>query len=74
MLFPKPTFADIAWSKVARATNTGKLGVAAKIATSDGSGRSPVICVYTHDFADKEDVMRGKPFPHAAFQCCVAKY
>lgn len=59
MLFPRPEIVDYYWSKVARATVNGELGDCAKVSTNDGSGRSPVICVYTHDFTDEEDVKRG---------------
>jgi hypothetical protein len=48
------------WKTIARAVATGQLGPAAKIGTDDGgdskSGR--LICVYTKDFADVEDVER----------------
>lgn len=62
MLFPGPFSADTIWNKIARATHAGELGIAAKIATNDNSGRSQVICIYTHDFTDLEDVKRGKCF------------
>ncbi|KAL0637838.1 hypothetical protein Q9L58_003228 [Maublancomyces gigas] len=58
MLFPGPFSADTIWNKIARATHAGELGIAAKIATNDNSGRSQVICIYTHDFTDLEDVKR----------------
>jgi len=58
MLFPSLTTCDSTWNKVARATNAGKLGVACKIATRDDSGKFPVLCVYTKDMMDKEDVKR----------------
>lgn len=66
MLFPGPFSADAIWAKIARATYTGELGIAAKIATKDDSGRSQVICVYTQNFADLDDVKRGE-------YCCLSR-
>lgn len=62
MLFPGPYSADAIWNKIARATHAGELGIAAKIATSDNSGRAQATCIYTHDYTDLEDVKRGE-FP-----------
>ena len=60
MLFPLPDDVDRIWRLVAEATAKGDLGIAAKVATDEGKGdRVPrLICVYTRDFADKEDVRR----------------
>lgn len=60
MLFPMADDVNRYWSLVATATAAGKLGHAAKVATDDGSGSvSPrLICIYTEDFSDKEDVKR----------------
>lgn len=60
MLFPGPYSADAVWNKIARATHAGELGEAAKIATNDNSARAQVICIYTHNFTDLEDVKRGR--------------
>ena len=60
MLFPMADDVNRIWSLVATATANGELGHAAKVATDDGSGnvRPRLICVYTEDFSDKEDVRR----------------
>jgi hypothetical protein len=58
MLFPFSNIVDETWRKVAKATLEGTLGCAAKVATDDGSGSLRLICVYTEDFADEEDVRR----------------
>jgi Bles03-like protein len=53
---------DAVWEKVASATSRGQLGLAAKVATAwpNPLARSSkrVICVYTYDFNDQEDVTR----------------
>ncbi|KAJ5357621.1 Protein of unknown function DUF1917 [Penicillium brevicompactum] len=58
MLFPTPDEVDETWATIARAMDKGELGDTAKVAPNDGSGHSPLICVYTVDFADVEDVKR----------------
>lgn len=60
MLFPIAEDVNRIWSLVAAATADGELGHAAKVATDDGSGNqgSRLICIYTEDFSDKEDVKR----------------
>ncbi|KAL2000921.1 hypothetical protein VTN02DRAFT_2458 [Thermoascus thermophilus] len=59
MLFPSVDHVDRVWRVVAKATRKGKLGVAAKVATDDGSaGRARLVAVYTRDFDDKEDIKR----------------
>jgi hypothetical protein len=61
MLFPSPSHVDEVWAKVARATQAGELGTAAKVATAaddDRSEKTRLICAYTEDFSDKADVMR----------------
>lgn len=61
MLFPAPSDVDEVWTKVAGATLAGTLGIAAKVATAgddDRSKESRLICVYTKDFSDKDDVKR----------------
>lgn len=63
MLFPTVEDVDYVWAKVAKGTAEGELGVAAKVAAredgveGDGGARR-LICVYTKDFADAEDVKR----------------
>ncbi len=59
MLFPMADDVNRIWSLVATATAEGELGQAAKVATDDGSGNAArLICIYTEDFSDKEDVRR----------------
>ena len=61
LLFVGPADVDYTWGKVARGTAENKLGVAAKVAVNageDGSGRERLICVYTKDFGDKDDIKR----------------
>ncbi|MCJ1244545.1 hypothetical protein MMC30_001743 [Trapelia coarctata] len=64
MLFPSASDVDRVWGIVAKGVLEGKLGVSAKVATSDdvglegGGERGKVICVYTADFGDKRDVKR----------------
>jgi hypothetical protein len=58
MLFLSTNMVDDVWRKVAKTTLDGTLGCAAKVATDDGSGRPRLICVYTADFTDEEDVRR----------------
>lgn len=59
MLFPSVNNVDSIWKTVATAMDEGKLGDAAKVATDNGSGDDRLICVYTRDFSDKDDVKRG---------------
>lgn len=58
MLFPSAEWVDSTWKKVVTAMDEGKLGSTAKVATDDGSGGARLICVYTDDFGDTEDVKR----------------
>lgn len=64
MLFPPVQDVDRVWRIVAKATWEGKLGIAAKVATNaedeEKSERSAqrLICIYTHDFSDQDDVTR----------------
>jgi hypothetical protein len=47
------------WGVVARAVANNELGTAARVAPFDGDNRKDrLICVYTKDFSDKEDVSR----------------
>lgn len=46
------------WAKVARATANGELGIAAKICPREEPDRHRLVCVYTQDFNDKDDVAR----------------
>lgn len=58
MLFPSADWVDSTWKSVVAAMDEGKLGTTAKVATNDGSGNARLICVYTDDFGDTEDVKR----------------
>lgn len=62
MLFPTPDDVNRIWSLVGTATANGELGHAAKVATDDGgsgnAATSRLVCVYTEDFLDMEDVRR----------------
>ncbi|KAJ5118743.1 hypothetical protein N7448_010451 [Penicillium atrosanguineum] len=58
MFFPSEKEVDATWKTVVTAMDEGKLGDAAKVATNDGSGQARLLCVYTRDFSDKEDVKR----------------
>lgn len=54
---------DEVWTKIKKATEEGKLGSGAKVATArlNPNATNPntkVICVYTRDWTDKEDVKR----------------
>jgi hypothetical protein len=60
MFFKPPGQIDDYWTAIAAATSRGELGIQAKVATSSSSASSSdrVICVYTHDCEDKDDVRR----------------
>lgn len=54
---------DEVWAKIKKATEEGKLGDSAKVATAKPSPLSAhrsekVICVYTYDWTEEEDVRR----------------
>jgi hypothetical protein len=54
---------DTVWEKIREATEKGLLGDASKVATARPSSRAKdpsekVICIYTYDYTDVEDVMR----------------
>ena len=58
MLFPTSAHVDNVWRQVVTATSEGMLGCSAKVATDDGSGKPRLICIYTEDFSNGEDVKR----------------
>lgn len=60
LLRPSPERVNETWGKIAHALVAGKLGYAAKVATNNGGGDrdTRILCVYTYDFEDKEDVKR----------------
>ena len=61
MLFPLEEVVDDAWTIVARLVTQKRLGSAAKVSSREelkANTRTRVICVYTQDFTDEEDVQR----------------
>ncbi|GAB1309970.1 hypothetical protein MFIFM68171_00180 [Madurella fahalii] len=60
MLFPTIDTVTEVWRAVAEAVVAGRLGVGAKVATAglEGDENARVICMYTKDFTDVEDVKR----------------
>ncbi|CAD0107738.1 unnamed protein product [Aureobasidium uvarum] len=65
MLFPKPEDVNRVWGLVAQAVVDGRLGDTAKVAPADPPDpfvqekqSSHLICVYTRDFSDLDDVRR----------------
>ncbi|KAG9699930.1 DUF1917-domain-containing protein, partial [Aureobasidium melanogenum] len=67
MLFPKPEDVNRVWKLVAEAVVDGRLGDTAKVAPADPPDlfsaiqkqkASHLVCVYTSDFSDLEDVRR----------------
>ena len=60
MLFPPADKVDEIWALVANAVADGEMGHAAKVAVDDGSGdnKARLICLYTEDHANKDDVKR----------------
>ena len=54
---------DIVWQKIKKATKDGLLGIKSKAATSKlninfTSENEKIVCVYTYNWLDKEDVFR----------------
>lgn len=60
MLFPPSDALPHYWRLIAEATSAGKLGPTSKVATPDPyNGKDEtLICVYTYDFTDLDDVRR----------------
>ena len=63
LLFVDVQVIDDVWMKIKQATEDGRLGQDAKVATAKPSPnevdrRKRVICVYTYDWTDEEDVRR----------------
>lgn len=63
LIFVSPERLDAVWRKIKNATENGKLGNESKTATAKpnslaGKSRQKVICVYTYDWTDEEDVKR----------------
>ena len=63
LIFVNVESVDEVWEKVKNATEQGKLGFAAKVATAKPNPnaidpKNRVICVYTYDWKDEKDVRR----------------
>jgi hypothetical protein len=58
MLFPNPKDVSRVWRLVVDGVINNRLGTTAKVAPDDGSERPRLICVYTRDFRDKDDIAR----------------
>lgn len=60
MLFVEPAFVNEVWERVAQATARNELGIAAKVAPREerGSARERLVCIYTYDFRDRDDIAR----------------
>ncbi|KAF2195498.1 DUF1917-domain-containing protein [Zopfia rhizophila CBS 207.26] len=58
MLFPRIEDLTRVWRLIAEGTVENRLGSTAKVATDQGGSDSRLICVYTKDFSDTEDVRR----------------
>lgn len=60
MLFVEPTLVNEVWERVAQATVRNELGIAAKVAPREerGSARERLVCIYTYDFRDRDDIAR----------------
>lgn len=92
MLFVGPTSVNEVWASVAQATARNELGIAAKVAPREerGSPRERLVCIYTYDFRDKDDIARvlhrlrqlelvrdragGKPIYYKAGGCLVSVF
>ena len=62
-IFVDPENVDEVWAKIKKAVEEGKLGDSAKVSTAKpnplaGKSRAHVICVYTYDWTDENDVKR----------------
>ena len=58
MLFVKLEDLRGAWEKVVDGTINNRLGPVAKVATDAGTQADRLICIYTKDFRDTQDVLR----------------
>jgi hypothetical protein len=58
MLFPELTNLSRTWRLVVDGVINSRLGPTAKVAPDNGRPDDRLICVYTKDFRDKEDVIR----------------
>jgi len=62
LVFVPPDAVDEVWSRIKRTTEEGRLGGASKVATArpnpHARSKAKVICVYTYDWKDEDDVRR----------------
>jgi hypothetical protein len=63
LIFVNPKNVDKVWAKIKKATEEGRLGDSAKVATAKPNPLAVktgahVICVYTYDWTDEKDVKR----------------
>lgn len=63
LIFVSVSRIDAVWERIRKATEDGRLGDSSKVATAKANPNATnssmkVICVYTYDWKDKEDVMR----------------
>ena len=58
LVFVSASKIDEEWGKIKSATEEGRLGSSSKVATAARNSKSKVICIYTYDWTDKEDVMQ----------------
>ena len=63
LLFVRKAELDAAWKRIKQATEAGRLGGDAKVSTAKPNPNAVdptrgVICVYTYDSEDEDDVMR----------------
>ena len=58
LIFRDRSMIDSIWNDIAQETIDGNLGVAAKVSTLFQEKQKHVICVYTDDYFDSDDVMR----------------
>lgn len=59
MIFAKHAEVDLVWGAIAKAVANNDLGIAAKVAPDEGDPRKErLICIYTYDFTDIEDITR----------------
>ncbi|MCK9871365.1 DUF1917 domain-containing protein [Nocardiopsis dassonvillei] len=58
MPFTAPERVETVWADIVEATEAGRLGWKAKVATDNKPGKDRLICVYTKDWRDRRDVAR----------------
>jgi len=58
MLFPRLEEVTQVWKRVVEGVIDGRLGPTAKVAPDEGKPDDRLICIYTKDFRDEDDVLR----------------